>query len=47
MPGNNQKELRKMKNDMRRLGDAMVGVAKGFKIALNKGDVTDAEETKI
>lgn len=47
MPGNNAKELRKMKNDMRKLGNAMVDLAKTFKISINKKDVTDAEETKI
>lgn len=36
-----------MKNQMRRLGDQMINVAKGFGITLTEGDVTDSEETKI
>lgn len=36
-----------MKNQMRRLGDQMINVAKGFGITLTEDDVTDSEETKI
>lgn len=36
-----------MKNQMRRLGDQMITVAKGFGITLTEDDVTDSEETKV
>ncbi len=36
-----------MKNQMRRLGDQMINVAKGFGITLTEDDVTDSEETKV
>ncbi len=41
------KVIVKLKNEMRKLGDEMVNVAKANGIDLNKDDVTDAEETKI
>ena len=41
------KVIVKLKNEMRKLGDEMVNVAKANKISLTKDDVTDAEETKI
>lgn len=40
-------EIRRMKNDMRKLGDAMVAVAADLSISLTEDDVTDAEETQI
>lgn len=36
-----------LKNELRRLGDKMVDVAKAHGISLSTDDVTDAEETKI
>lgn len=36
-----------LKNQLRRLGDKMVAVAKANHISLSKEDVTDAEETKL
>ncbi|MCW8930555.1 MAG: imelysin [Gammaproteobacteria bacterium] len=47
LPGNNAKEIKSLKNDMRRLGDAMVDVAKDMDISLTEDDVTDADETKV
>ncbi len=47
MPGNNVSEIRRMKNEMRKLGDLMVSVAKDMNISLTDEDVTDAEETRI
>ena len=41
------KVIVKLKNEMRKLGDEMVNVAKANGIDLNNDDVTDAEETKI
>jgi putative iron-regulated protein len=47
-PGNpNAKVIVKLKNQMRKLGDEMVNVAKANGINLSTDDVTDAEETKI
>ncbi|MFK2823029.1 imelysin family protein [Arcobacter sp. YIC-80] len=47
-PGNPQaKVIVKLKNEMRKLGDEMVNVAKANGISLTTDDVTDAEETKI
>jgi len=47
-PGNPQaKVIVKLKNEMRKLGDEMVNVAKANGIDLTVDDVTDAEETKI
>lgn len=47
-PDNPQaKVIVKLKNEMRKLGDEMVNVAKANGISLTKDDVTDAEETKI
>ena len=47
-PGNpNAKVIVKLKNEMRKLGDEMVNVAKANGINLSTDDVTDAEETKI
>jgi putative iron-regulated protein len=40
-------EIRRMKNDMRKLGDAMTAVAADLKISLTINDVTDAEETQL
>ncbi len=37
----------KLKNELRKLGDKMVNVAKANQIALSTEDVTDPEETKI
>lgn len=47
LPGNNAKEIKNMKNKMRRLGDVMIDVGKDMEISLTTDDVTDAEETKI
>ena len=47
LPGNNAREIRRMKNDMRKLGDVMVSVAKDMSISLTTDDVTDVEETRI
>lgn len=41
------KVIVKLKNEMRKLGDEMVNVAKANGIDLNVDDVTDPEETKI
>ncbi|APW65016.1 MULTISPECIES: imelysin family protein [Arcobacteraceae] len=41
------KVIVKLKNEMRKLGDEMVNVAKANGIDLTSDDVTDAEETKI
>jgi len=41
------KVIVKLKNEMRKLGDEMVNVAKSNGINLSVDDVTDAEETKI
>ena len=47
-PGNPQaKVIVKLKNEMRKLGDEMVNVAKANGISLTTDDVTDAEETQI
>ena len=47
MPGNNTHDIRKMKNEMRKLGDSMISVATDIGLSLNTADVTDSEETKI
>lgn len=47
LPNNNAREIRRMKNDMRKLGDQMVKVAADIGLSLTTDDVTDAEETKI
>ncbi len=47
LPGNNASEIRKMKNDMRKLGNTMVLVAKDMGLSLTTDDVTDAEETQL
>lgn len=47
LPGNNAREIRGMKNDMRRLGDAMVAVAADIGVSLSEEDVTDPGESKI
>lgn len=39
--------IRNLKNELRRLGDEMIGVAQANGIDLNVNDVTDAEETKV
>lgn len=41
------KNIRRMKNDMRRLGDLMVTVAQDNGISITQADVTDSEETKV
>ena len=41
------KVIVKLKNELRKLGDEMVYVAKANKIDLSTDDVTDPEETKI
>ena len=47
-PDNEQsKVIVKLKNELRKLGDEMVNVAKANKINLSTDDVTDPEETKI
>jgi putative iron-regulated protein len=47
-PDNPQaKVIVKLKNEMRKLGDEMVNVAKANGISLSTDDVTDSEETKI
>lgn len=47
LPGNNAKELKSMKNNMRRLGDVMIDVGKDMDFSLSSSDVTDATETNI
>jgi putative iron-regulated protein len=47
LPGNNDKEIIQLKNDLRRLGDGMVNLAKAMGVAISTGDVTDPDETKI
>ena len=47
LPGNNDREIRHLKNDLRRLGDSMVAVAGDVGISLTAGDVTDPGETRI
>lgn len=47
LAGNNARQIRKMKNEMRKLGDMMVSVADDMNISLTEEDVTDAEETKL
>lgn len=47
LPGNNAKEIRKMKNEMRKLGDTMILVAADMGVSLTADDVTDPEETKL
>ena len=47
-PDNTQaKVIVKLKNEMRKLGDEMVNVAKANGISLSTDDVTDPEETKL
>jgi putative iron-regulated protein len=47
-PGNPQaRVIVKLKNEMRKLGDEMVNVAKANGINISEDDVIDAEETKI
>ncbi len=41
------KVIRKLKNELRKLGDEMINVAKANNISLSVEDVTDSEETKI
>lgn len=41
------KVIVKLKNELRKLGDEMVNVAKANGINLTVDDVTDAEETKL
>jgi len=41
------KVLVKLKNELRKLGDEMVNVAKANNISLSTDDVTDPEETKL
>ncbi|MGM0518095.1 MAG: imelysin family protein [Campylobacterota bacterium] len=43
----NAKNIVKLKNEMRKLGDEMVNVAKAYGVDLTTDDVTDAQETKI
>lgn len=47
LQGNNAHEIRAMKNDMRKLGNTMVMVAKDMELSLTTDDVTDAEETQL
>ena len=46
-PGHNDREIREMKDDMRRLGDMMINVAGDIGLGLTTADVTDSEETPI
>ncbi|CAC9577179.1 Iron-regulated protein A precursor [uncultured Gammaproteobacteria bacterium] len=41
------KQIKKLKNELRAIGDQMIGVAKANGINLGVGDVTDGEETKL
>ena len=41
------KVLVKLKNELRKLGDEMITVAKANNIKLSTDDVTDPEETKL
>lgn len=41
------KEIRRLKNDLRKLGDMMILVAKDNKISISQADITDPEETKV
>ena len=41
------KEIVKLKNELRKLGDVMVGVARQNGVSLSVDDVTDPEETKL
>lgn len=41
------KQIKKLKNELRKLGDQMINVAKANGIKLTTSDVTDSEETKI
>lgn len=41
------KNIVALKNDLRKLGDKMVSVAKAFGVSLTESDVTDAEETQL
>lgn len=41
------KNIVSMKNEMRKLGDQMVNVAKANGVSLTEADVTDSEETKL
>lgn len=45
--GNKVTEIKRMKNNMRDLGDKMVSVAQDFGISITTTDVTDSEETQI
>ncbi len=47
LAGNNARDIRKMKNEMRKLGDMMVSVANDMNLSLTTDDVTDADETKL
>ena len=47
LPGNNDRDIRNLKNDLRRLGDTMVAVAGDIGLSLTAGDVTDPGETRI
>jgi putative iron-regulated protein len=47
LPGNNDMNIRRMKNDMRKLGDMMVVVASDIGVDLSTDDVTDPEETQL
>lgn len=47
LPQNNAREIRRMKNEMRRLGDLMVSVADDMNLSLTTDDVTDPEETRL
>lgn len=41
------KQIKKLKNELRAIGDQMMGVAAANGVSLTVGDVTDAEETKL
>jgi hypothetical protein len=44
---NQAREIRHMKNDMRKLGDLMAVVATDLGIYLSVADVTDVDETQL
>ena len=47
MSGNNDRDIRRMKNDMRKLGDLMVSVARDLGIDLSGEDGTDPNPTGV
>jgi putative iron-regulated protein len=47
LPGNNDRDIRKLKNDLRRLGDSMVAVAGDIGLSLTAGEVSDSGENRL